>query len=333
MIAIFDGELSEFASKHLPRLVAERFDPTASDVEQVISQIFEDFDQSLLLKVTRLFKPGEDWSGEEWTDRGNVHEFVGYGQQHRRFRRGRRAIVGTTVLIGIIDKEKKHIWVVSLGDSDAVCGRMQDGKLTPILLSERHNCTDAKEMKRLATDHPGEKDVVKYGRVLGLLAVTRALGDHQLKVKSRLLASRIMPYYYPSPVMEVCFEEWVENGNSTPPYLLSTPVVQRHDLLPGDVLIFASDGLKDSMDHIPAAAGDSWDIIMSVANGKGHEGLGHACIEPVDGDNPAELLIKNVLFGHDAEKRAKELADSQRDDISVVVVDLGWNSCLFPDHG
>ncbi|KAJ6524256.1 phosphatase 2C-like domain-containing protein [Mycena vulgaris] len=347
MIAIFNGhnsdELSEFASKHLPRLVAERFDPTVSDVEQVISQIFEDFDQSLLLKVTRLFEPGEDWSGEEWMDDRKVFDIVGYRQQYPRFRRGRRAIVGTTVLIGIIDKEKKRIWVVSLGDSDAglstslprnpldrqqaVCRRMQDGKLTPILLSERHNCTDAKEMERLATEHPGEKDIVKYGRVLGLLAVTRALGDHQLKVKSRLLASRIMPCYYPSPVMEVCFEEWVENGNSTPPYLLSTPVVQRHDLLPGDVLIFASDGLRDSMDHIPAAAGDSWDIIMSLANGEEHEGLGHTRIEPVDGDNPAELLIKNVLFGQDTDKRAKELADSQRDNISVVIVDLGWNFC------
>ncbi|KAJ6524250.1 phosphatase 2C-like domain-containing protein [Mycena vulgaris] len=331
MIAIFDGhnsyELSEFTVRRLPQLVAERFNPTTSDVEQVISQIFEDFDQSLLLKVTRLFKPEEDWSGEEWMERRKVFDVVGYGQQYPRFRRGRRAIVGTTVLVEIIDKEKKHIWVVSLGDSDAVCGRMQDGKLTPILLSERHNCTDAKEMERLATEHPGEKDIVKYGRVLDLLAVTRALGDHQLKVKSRLLASRIMPCYYPSPVMEVCFEEWVENGNSTPPYLLSTPVVQRHDLLPGDVLIFASDGLRDSMDHIPAAAGDSWDIIMSLANGEEHEGLGHTRIEPVDGDNPAELLIENVLFGQDADKRVKELADSQRDDISVVVVDLGWNFC------
>jgi pyruvate dehydrogenase phosphatase len=113
------SELADFASRHLPQLVAERFDPTAADVDQVIAQIFEDFDRSLILKVIQLFTPGEDWSDIHWTDAGNVHDVIGYGQQDSQFREGRLATVGTTVLIGIIDKEKKHIWVVSLGDSDA----------------------------------------------------------------------------------------------------------------------------------------------------------------------------------------------------------------------
>ncbi|KAJ6622037.1 phosphatase 2C-like domain-containing protein [Mycena sp. CBHHK59/15] len=329
MIAIFDGhysgELAEFASKRLPQLVAERFDPTAADVGQVITQILEDFDRSLVLKVTELFTPGEDWSDMHWADPGNVHDVVGYGNQHPQFREGRLAVVGTTVLIGIIDKEKKHIWVVSLGDSDAVCGRMQDGKLTPVIMSDRHNCRDANEVERLHAEHPGEENIVQGDRVLGLLAVTRALGDHQLKVRSRLLADRILSYLYPSPIPPVAFEDWDRNGHLTPPYLSSSPTVRRHDLLPSDMLIFASDGLRDSMDRIPAA--DRWDIIISLANGEDHERLGHARIRPGYGDNAAELLIKNVLFGHDANKMAKELADPARDDISVVVVDLGWNSC------
>ncbi|KAJ7461065.1 hypothetical protein FB451DRAFT_1562923 [Mycena latifolia] len=90
LIAIFDGhhsaELSDFASKHLPLLVADRFDPTAPDVDQVIVQIFEDFDQSLLAKVIELFEQGEDWSGEDWLDPGNVHEVLGYGKQDPQFR-------------------------------------------------------------------------------------------------------------------------------------------------------------------------------------------------------------------------------------------------------
>ncbi|KAJ6584286.1 phosphatase 2C-like domain-containing protein [Mycena sp. CBHHK59/15] len=347
MIAIFDGvcealcllgsfllrlpghhssELADFASKRLPQLITERFDPTAADVDQLITQIFEDFDRSLILKVTQLFDPGEDWSGMHWEDARNVHGVVGYGNHHPQFREARLAVVGTTVLIGIIDKEKKHIWVVSLGDSDAaVCGRMQDGKLTPVIMSDRHNCSNTKEVERLLAEHPNEENIIQRNRLLGLLAVTRALGDHQLKVQSRPLASRIMLYLYPSPIPTVAFEDWDRNGHLTPPYLSSSPAIRRHDLLPGDMLIFASDGLRDSLDRIPAA--DRWDIIISLANGEDHEQLGHACIRPEDGDNAAELLIKNVLFGHDANKMAKELADPARDDISVVVVDLGWDYC------
>jgi pyruvate dehydrogenase phosphatase len=153
------------------------------------------------------------------------------------------------------------------------------------------------------------------------LTATQALGDHQMKVSSRLLAYRIMKYFYPSPIPGIAFEDWERNGHQTPPYLSSSPSVHRFDLQPTDMLIFASDGLRDSMNLIPAA--DRWDIIMSLANGEEHDQLGHARICAGYGENTAELLIKNVLFGNDALKMAKELADLERDDISVVVVDLG----------
>lgn len=112
-------ELAEFASQHLPQLVADRFDPTAPDLDQVITQVFEDFDRSLIMKVTELFAPGEDWLDERWKDMDNVFEVIGYGKQDPQFRDGRLAVIGATVLIGIIDKEKNHVWVMSLGDSDA----------------------------------------------------------------------------------------------------------------------------------------------------------------------------------------------------------------------
>ncbi|KAJ6524262.1 phosphatase 2C-like domain-containing protein [Mycena vulgaris] len=325
MIAIFDGhyssELAEFASQRLPQLVADRFDPTASDLDQVIAKIFQDFDQSLIAHVTGLFSPEEDWADMYWADPSNVHEVVGYGQQDPQFRKGRLAVVGTTVLIGIIGKEKNQIWVVSLGDSDAVCGRAQNGKLIPVIMSDQHNCQNAKEVERLLEEHLGEERIIQNGRVLGLLAVTRALGDHQLKVRSLLLADRILSYLYPSPIPPVAFEDWKSNGHLTPPYLSSSPSIQRYDLLPGDMLVFASDGLRDSMDRVPPA--DRWDIIMSIASGQDDERLGHERFRPECAANIAELLIKNVLFGNDAAKMAKELADRDRDDISVVIVDLG----------
>jgi pyruvate dehydrogenase phosphatase len=117
----YSSELAECASTRIPRLVAEQFDPTArdADISQAISQIFQDFDASLIANVAKLFAPGEDWTDLHWTDRGNVHEVIGYGKQDPQSREGRLAVVGTTALIGIIDKQKRNIWVVSLGDSDA----------------------------------------------------------------------------------------------------------------------------------------------------------------------------------------------------------------------
>ena len=112
-------ELAEFASKHIPQLVIERFDPEAADIPEAMTQIFEAFDRSLISKVTQLFIGKPDLSDPLWDDQGEVFEVIGYGHQDPQFSAGRLATVGTTVLIGIIDKEKRHIWVVSLGDSDA----------------------------------------------------------------------------------------------------------------------------------------------------------------------------------------------------------------------
>ncbi|KAJ6585637.1 phosphatase 2C-like domain-containing protein, partial [Mycena capillaripes] len=275
----------------------------------------------------------EDWSDVHWTDPGNVHEVIGYSRQDLQFRDSRPAVVSTTVLIGIIDKGKKNIWVASLGDSDAVCGRMQNGKMTPIILSDRHNCSDPKEVERLLAEHPDEDGVIVHGGVLSVLRVTRGqimTGDHQLKVQSRALVERILGYFYPSRVALATFGIWDRNRNLTPPYLSSTPTVARYDLLPGDMLVFASDSLCDALWLIPAA--ERWEIIMSLVSGKDHEKLSDRCIQPVLADNPAELLVKNVLFGTDVTKMANQLVNPALDDISVVVVDLGWKEEVIEQY-
>ncbi|KAJ7509253.1 hypothetical protein B0H11DRAFT_2216951 [Mycena galericulata] len=69
----------------------------------------------------------------------------------------------------------------------------------------------------------GKEKIVQNDRVLGLLAVTRALSDRQLKVQSRFLADRILSYFYPSPILPVAFQDWDRHGHLTPPYLLSSP--------------------------------------------------------------------------------------------------------------
>ncbi|KAJ6553863.1 phosphatase 2C-like domain-containing protein [Mycena sp. CBHHK59/15] len=338
ILAIFDGhhtsELSDFASKTLPLMLSHRIREDV-DVEAVMKDTIEEFDSSLLAEVTRLFNPGEDFSDPRWLDRDeNIHPVIGgYTKEEPQFKAGRRAVVGTTALIAFIDKEATRIWVTSLGDSDAgavfyildsdhgspraVLGRQKDGKWTSTLLSARHNCSNPEEVERLSREHPNEQNLVVWGRVSGALAVTRALGDHQLKAP-RLLASRVLMYFYPSPIPPLMFEKWERDGQRTPPYLSSSPTIVSHDISPGDVFVLASDGLRDSL---KAPDEDKLDVIIALATGGDHAQLTHRCIPAKDTDNIAERVIQNTLFGTDPEKMAMQLDKTcVRDDISVVVV-------------
>jgi len=98
--------------------------------------------------------------------------------------------LGRLFSLGIIDKKKQNLWFVSLGDSDAgmqpydpvtffdpqqvICGRMQDGQLTPVLISKRHNVRNAAEVERVNNTHQGDKIFYQEmgNRVLGFIDVT-----------------------------------------------------------------------------------------------------------------------------------------------------------------
>ncbi|KAJ7070131.1 phosphatase 2C-like domain-containing protein [Mycena amicta] len=334
MIAIFDGhfgaDLADWAARIIPSLVVRAFDPTANaeDLEQTIVNIFHDFDQALLLPVTELFED-DNWMDERWDDVEEIYKVIGEDHSAPQYSAGRRAVVGTTVLLGIIDKAKQSIWVVSLGDSCAVRGRMQDGKMSHLLMNDFHNTGNKEEVERIHREHPGERDLV--GRsVLNVLNVTRSLGDHLLKV-DLTFAHRILCWFRPSPVGKEKFQRWWDNGNLTPPYLSCIPTVRKFDLLPGDILVFASDGLADSMAEanplVWSDPNDCWEVIMPLLIGQDDDRVGHRCFRPKGEFNQAELLIRNVLFGDDKAKMSKVLMDRWRDDISVVVVevdDLAW---------
>ncbi|KAJ6486437.1 phosphatase 2C-like domain-containing protein [Mycena vitilis] len=218
IIAIFDGhcgsDLAIFAAETLPALLA----------------VFE------------LFEEDEDWSDEAWLDEAEqVFPVIGYNYGDESFRLGRRAALGCTALIAFLDKSREN-QVASLGDSDAVCARREEGNFTPIFLSERHNCSNPAELERMRAEHPNEDHAVVHGAaVLGCLRVTRSLGDHQLKVPL-LMASRVMPYFYPSLMTPANFETL---SSYTPPYISSTAAVRRHCVAPGDLFLLASDGLRD----------------------------------------------------------------------------------------
>lgn len=112
--------------------------------------------------------------------------------------------------------------------------------------------------------------------------------------------------------------QWKEEGHVNMPYMSNVPDIQCHELVEGDMLVFASDGLRDILPR-NMAADERWDILINLANlnGGSDSRLGHDCI--ADGENLAETLIKNALFGKNLEKMETEMA-RERDDISVVIV-------------
>ncbi|KAF7350268.1 Protein serine threonine phosphatase 2C [Mycena venus] len=322
IIAIFDGhcgsQLSEFAAEKLPVLLSERLRENV-DVEAVMRDTIQDFDRSLLLPVLALFDENENWSDPKWLDtEREVYPRIGCTSKDERYKAGIRATVGSTALIAFLDRQRKHLWVASLGDCDAVCGRRKDDKWTQIFLSERYNCDNPDEIQRLGREHPNEPHVIQDDSLLGTLRVTRALGDHQLKAPF-FMATRVLPHFSPARLEPSEILDW---GVWTPPYMLSTPSIRHHDVLPGDLLLFASDGLRDVI-HFPDER--KFDIVLSLADGNvGHDiPLGHECIPAQEGDNVAQRVIANVLFGTDDRKRARELDKrTYRDDISLVIISL-----------
>ncbi|KAF9007271.1 protein serine/threonine phosphatase 2C [Hymenopellis radicata] len=327
IIAIFDGhltaELSEYASQVLPRAIADRISADihgSLDIPDIMKSEIKQFDDSLLENFTKLFAEGEDFSHEQWDDASELYAVIGY-RGSKTFEDSRLAVIGSTAVIAFINSARTHVWVASLGDSDAVCIRTQDEKWVRIMLSVSHNGRNQDEVERIQREHPNEVGIISDGRLLGWLSVTRALGDFQMKA-SYSIGSRGLYWIYRAPLPSACWGEWKEAGHINMPYMSSTADVECHALEQGDMLIFASDGLRDALPP-PLTPDECWDILVSLAKGAPDARIGHQCISEA-GNNAAETLIKNTLFGTDVEKMeaAMKATPDTRDDISAVIVNF-----------
>ncbi|KIY46574.1 protein serine/threonine phosphatase 2C [Fistulina hepatica ATCC 64428] len=349
LVAVFDGhcsaETSEYVVRTLPQILCDRLDaalvadPDPSRRSEIVTEALingiEEFDRSLLTVVQDMFKDCEKLPGPEDTE--DIFNVFGWTKQDENYKIARHAVVGSTALIGFFDKDAKELWVACLGDSESHAGRLSDsGIWEATMLNDIHNASDPQEAERLRNDHPGEDDLIKGRHVLGMLQVTRGtLGDYLLKADQQW--RDILQWAYPTPLPHYALNEWRTRKMSFP-YLLSTPTVRHWTLAPGDIVVFATDGVRDAqivegMSHAERGA-----LLISLAAGQtthpaSIDSKGHSFLPLNQGENVATNIIKNLLFGTDDTKMAREIiappdADEYmlsklriaRDDISVVVV-------------
>ncbi|KIY46573.1 protein serine/threonine phosphatase 2C [Fistulina hepatica ATCC 64428] len=348
LVAVFDGhytaETSEYVVRTLPQMLCDRLDAAlvadphslrrSEIITEALTNGIEEFDRSLFTAVQDMFKDCEKLPGRE--DSEDIFNVFGWTKEDENYKIARHAVIGCTALIGFFDKDAKELWVACLGDSESHAGRLSDsGTWEATMLNDIHNAADPQEAERLRNDHPGEDNLIQGNRVLGMLTVTRALGDYLLKADQQW--RDILQWAYPTPILIPTLDEWRTSKMSFP-YLLSTPTVRHWTLAPGDIVVFATDGVRDAqivegMGHAERGA-----LLISLAAGQtthpaSTDSKGHSFLPLNQGDNVATNIIKNLLFGSDDTKMARETiappdADEDmlynmniiRDDISVVVV-------------
>jgi pyruvate dehydrogenase phosphatase len=139
------------------------------------------------------------------------------------------------------------------------------------------------------------------------------------------------------PIFPETIDRWTQQKH-TPPYISSTPSVMHFSIEKGDVLVLCSDGLRSSLTAQGVPDQDVGNTIISLAGVElldaeallsYEKAIGHSFIPSADINNIADRVIRNVLFGLDNHRMAKETmstmnsaADFLRDDMSAVVVEI-----------
>ena len=255
------------------------------------------------------------------------------------------AHAGSCALLSLYDPISRNLHVACTGDSRAVLGQKgADGKWEAIPLSVDQTGDNEEEIARINKEHPGEENIVKDGRVLGMM-VSRAFGDARWKWPLDFQEDSMRKFYGTPPLTP-------RYDCLTPPYLTAEPVVTTTKLDPNRqaFLIMATDGLwytLSSQQAVDLVGG--W--IDSQATGKTSSEPG-PMYEAFDfsqfwkgvtwkfergrttnqDGNAAVHLVRNALGGNHHEMLAGRLAFSSplarnvRDDVTVQVAFFNSNS-------
>ena len=250
---------------------------------------------------------------------------------------------GSCALLSMYDPATATLHVACTGDSRAVLGRKApDGTWEAVPLSVDQTGSNEAEVARISSEHPGEENLAKDGRVLGLM-VTRAFGDGRWKWPLDVQRDLWRQFNGPAPLSPTY-------DVRTPPYLTAEPVMTatKIGLDRPSFLIMATDGLWDNLSSQQAVelvgkwldaggAREKKEVVAEPAYapfdfGQFRKGVDRRFVGArmtVQDDNAAVHLVRNSLGGNHHELVAGRLVFSapfsrrQRDDITVQVVFFG----------
>ncbi|KAI1797272.1 protein serine/threonine phosphatase 2C [Ganoderma leucocontextum] len=135
-----------------------------------------------------------------------------------------RACAGTTIAAAVVNLRHRFMWTINVGDSTVALSTADiDGKRLAHELCSRHS----PECDSAFGGHPGEA-VIQHGRVLGSLAVTRAIGDFAFKLPAAY-SSHLFRFLSTDFGTQTLRSSIVERIRS-PPYVTADPFVRFVDL-------------------------------------------------------------------------------------------------------
>lgn len=311
--AIFDGHAGHATVDHvlrtLPNQIRTNLQNTPSRDPDHISNLLVDsvvaFDHSIEQDFLRLV-PDLQTITQMSDDqlRAIVHDIESSPEKNATIR---QCMHGSTALIALLDPPRHNIWVASLGDCQAALGRKDNsGKWSTSLLSSFHNGRNRAEVERIHQEHPDESECVYNSRVLGAIAVTRALGDFEFKLPA-VFTDRILARTNPGFKFSATTLPAVLARILTPPYLSSRPDVQHVSLADRDQyqdirLIMCSDGLLDlyldaseslTLEQLPS-------IWLDVLDNRDTSSDAY-------NNNLALALLRHAIGGNDLEKVSRNI--------------------------
>ncbi|KAH7888784.1 phosphatase 2C-like domain-containing protein [Phlebopus sp. FC_14] len=235
-----------------------------------------------------------------------------------------RCTQGSTVILTLSDPAKKNLWVVNLGDSQAVLAKKRpSGGWSGVIVNSLHNCANPLECQRITREHPGERECISNNRVVGYLSPTRGIGDTWLKVPA-IYTRRVFAEYIPDWIGPPLVTEYA-GRILTPPYILDVPDVHHYAFDASNdrqeyFLILCSDGLLDLYDNVHAQLSeqelaDRWvDIVGRSLKMRRDTGVSR---------NPALDLLRDAIGGRDLALASRnltlEMDDKWLDDVTILV--------------
>lgn len=230
--AVFDGH----AGSQTAALLTKRLLPAVQDALQPLDNKGNN-DEVVAAAIKKAFVALDDDIVKGAIDA--VKNVIPYHEQVAKLM---PAYTGSCALLSLFDPKTWKLRVACVGDSRAVLGQRNDaGEWEATALSVDQTGSNEEETARINAEHPGEDNIVKGGRVLGLM-VSRGFGDgrwkwdldfqSEIKSKFELGFSPLSPAKYTV---------------KTPPYLTAEPVVTttQLDRKRSTFLIMGSDGFWD----------------------------------------------------------------------------------------